>query len=152
MSVTPHKFSVERNVDKAKIAISETQTAFNKKGRVNHEDEDADQIEKKEDETGEAAATVSHRGSDEDDGGFKTPTSSDHRIPPIKQCPPAPMKPRPPPLRLKRKAPSSSQPPEIESIFRSIANDQDDAQQHKIKQARTDEINTDQKINVKEKN
>ncbi|KAG6430436.1 hypothetical protein SASPL_108503 [Salvia splendens] len=124
MSVS--SLSVER---KAKFSISETtQTGVEEKGRVNLE---ADQIDKKEDESGEAAATVSH-----DEDGFKTPTSSDHRIPPITECPPAPTKPRPPPLRLKRKSP---QPAEIESIFRSIATDQDDTQRHKIKKARTDD-------------
>ncbi|XP_047957379.1 cyclin-dependent protein kinase inhibitor SMR3-like [Salvia hispanica] len=114
---------------KAKFSISETTQngVEEEKGRVNLE------IEKKEDESGEAAATVSH---DDDEDGFKTPTSSDHRIPPITECPPAPTKPRPPPLRLKRK---SSQPAEIESIFRSIATDQDDTQHRKIKKARTDD-------------
>lgn len=33
---------------------------------------------------------------EEDDDGFKTPTSLDHKIPVIKQCPPAPKKPKPP--------------------------------------------------------
>ena len=37
------------------------------------------------------------------DDGFKTPTSSDHRIPVILQCPPAPRKPKPVPSK-KRKA------------------------------------------------
>ncbi|KAG6427370.1 hypothetical protein SASPL_111613 [Salvia splendens] len=118
MSVS--SLSVERE---AKFIISETtQTGVEEKGRVNLE------IEKKEDERDEAAATVSH------DDGFKTPTSSDHRIPPITRCPPPPVKPRPPPMRVKRKI---SQPAEIESIFRSIAADQDDTAQHrKIKKAR----------------
>ncbi|KAK8512289.1 hypothetical protein V6N13_097059 [Hibiscus sabdariffa] len=41
-------------------------------------------------------------GDDDDDGdGFKTPTSSEHKIPEPKTCPPAPTRPRP----LKRKAP-----------------------------------------------
>ncbi|KAK6146924.1 hypothetical protein DH2020_017836 [Rehmannia glutinosa] len=41
----------------------------------------------------------------EDDDGFKTPTSAEHRIPAITECPPAPRKPRP---NLKRKAASTS--------------------------------------------
>lgn len=41
---------------------------------------------------------------DEADEGFKTPTSSDHKIPVILQCPPAPRKPKPIPSRRKRKA------------------------------------------------
>ncbi|KAK8553714.1 hypothetical protein V6N12_030698 [Hibiscus sabdariffa] len=40
-------------------------------------------------------------GDDDDDDGFKTPTSSEHKIPEPKTCPPAPRRPRP----LKRKAP-----------------------------------------------
>jgi hypothetical protein len=32
---------------------------------------------------------------EEEDDGFKTPTSLDHKIPVIKQCPPAPKKPKP---------------------------------------------------------
>lgn len=43
---------------------------------------------------------------EEDNDGFRTPTSLDHRIPVVaKQCPPAPRKPKP---SLKRKASQSS--------------------------------------------
>ncbi|GMI97101.1 hypothetical protein like AT2G28870 [Hibiscus trionum] len=42
---------------------------------------------------------------DEDDDGFKTPTSLDHKIPGILKCPPAPRKPKSLPiLSAKRKA------------------------------------------------
>ena len=41
---------------------------------------------------------------EEDDDGFKTPTSLDHKLPVIKQCPPAPKKPKPP---LKRRFPAN---------------------------------------------
>ncbi|KAK9290094.1 hypothetical protein L1049_008258 [Liquidambar formosana] len=45
---------------------------------------------------------------EEDDGndGFRTPTSLENKIPVIKQCPPAPRKPKPIPS-TKRKVPSS---------------------------------------------
>ncbi|KAJ4842681.1 hypothetical protein Tsubulata_014903 [Turnera subulata] len=39
----------------------------------------------------------------EDDDGFKTPTSLDHKLPVITECPPAPRKPH---LSMKRKPPS----------------------------------------------
>ncbi|KAG6437421.1 hypothetical protein SASPL_102337 [Salvia splendens] len=133
MSANPQISPVD---DKEKITISETQSR-----ETQNLESKADQIEKKEDESNEA--TVSHRESDADEsGGFKTPTSSDHKIPPITECPPAPIKPRPPPPRLKRK-PSSPQPAEIESVFRSIANDQDDAHHHKMKKARNDDGDED---------
>ncbi|XP_057778915.1 cyclin-dependent protein kinase inhibitor SMR10 [Salvia miltiorrhiza] len=140
MSGKPHIFQVDRNDDEEKISISET--AAEERERENFEDETDHRqhpkdVAKKEDCESDKA-TVSERGSDAVDDGFKTPTSSDHRIPAITQCPPAPMKPRPPPPRLKRKA-SSPPPAEIESIFRSIANDQDDAHHHKFKKARTDD-------------
>ncbi|KAG6434082.1 hypothetical protein SASPL_105703 [Salvia splendens] len=123
MSANPQIFPAD---DKEKIAISETQKSENLESK-------SDQIESDE-------AIVSHRESDADEGGggFETPTSSDHKIPPITECPPAPMKPRPPPPRLKRKA-SSPQPAEIESVFRSIGNDQDDAHSHKMKKARNED-------------
>ncbi|CAA3029684.1 Hypothetical predicted protein [Olea europaea subsp. europaea] len=61
----------------------------------------------------------------EDDDGFKTPTSLDHRIPAMTQCPPAPKKMLPEPS-LKRKV----SPPrfdvsdaEVESIFSPISED-----------------------------
>ncbi|KAJ4971978.1 hypothetical protein NE237_005077 [Protea cynaroides] len=44
---------------------------------------------------------------EDEDEGFRTPTSLDHRIPVIKQCPPAPRKPKSSFL-TKRKASSSS--------------------------------------------
>ncbi|XP_047983093.1 uncharacterized protein LOC125223840 [Salvia hispanica] len=130
MSANPHIIPVD---DQQKITISDAQKSENLESK-------ADQIEEKEDES---EVTVSHRESDADEGGgFKTPTSSDHKIPPITECPPAPMKPRPPPPRLKRKA-SSPQPAEIESVFRSIGNDQDDAHRHKVKKARNEDGDED---------
>ncbi|XP_007027037.2 PREDICTED: uncharacterized protein LOC18597768 [Theobroma cacao] len=44
----------------------------------------------------------------DDDDGFKTPTSLDHKIPVIKQCPPAPRKPQPAPLPSNKRKASSS--------------------------------------------
>lgn len=115
-------------------------------GATDHRTESPEQLIKNEDDLETDRATVSHRELSEDDDGFKTPTSPNHRIPVIKQCPPAPMKLRPPPSKLKRKASSppprsspSIQPEEVESIFSPIANDQeDDAQRHKIKKARAE--------------
>ncbi|XP_022143885.1 cyclin-dependent protein kinase inhibitor SMR2-like [Momordica charantia] len=40
-----------------------------------------------------------------DDDGFRTPTSSDHKIPVIKQCPPAPRRPKPISCRSRRSSP-----------------------------------------------
>lgn len=44
------------------------------------------------------------RDVEDDDDGFKTPTSLGHKIPAILQCPPAPRKPKTIPLMTKRKA------------------------------------------------
>ncbi|XVE61871.1 hypothetical protein DITRI_Ditri06bG0074000 [Diplodiscus trichospermus] len=57
--------------------------------------------EKKEISLGKFEAT------DDDDDGFKTPTSLDQKIPAMKQCPPAPRKPKPL-LSNKRKASTPS--------------------------------------------
>lgn len=46
---------------------------------------------------------------DDFDSGFKTPTSLDHQIPVMLQCPAAPRKPKSRPLLTKRKAQSQSQ-------------------------------------------
>ncbi|KAE8704505.1 putative Pectinesterase-2 precursor [Hibiscus syriacus] len=43
-----------------------------------------------------------------DDDGFKTPTSLDHKIPVMKQCPPAPRKPKPLPSNKRKPSASSS--------------------------------------------
>ncbi|GAB4860167.1 hypothetical protein Ancab_011645 [Ancistrocladus abbreviatus] len=40
--------------------------------------------------------------NEENNDGFKTPTSMDHKIPVILKCPPAPMKPKRPPSRKRR--------------------------------------------------
>ncbi|XWS59807.1 hypothetical protein CRYUN_Cryun08bG0153500 [Craigia yunnanensis] len=90
------------------------------------------------------------KATDDHDDGFKTPTSLDQKIPVMKQCPPAPRKPKPLPSN-KRKAstPSStgstartcrnlqldlSQ--EVESLFpRSVLADL----HRKVKKARTQE-------------
>ncbi|KAL9153171.1 hypothetical protein ABFS82_10G032500 [Erythranthe guttata] len=81
----------------------------------------------------------------EDDDGFKTPTSSDHRIPAITECPPAPRKTRPQSSKSKRKAESPpgarrrlqlDMSPEIESIFRT---NEDDSGDREIKKARKDD-------------
>ncbi|KAL0375207.1 UNVERIFIED_CONTAM: hypothetical protein Sradi_3436400 [Sesamum radiatum] len=125
------------------------------------DDDDDDQNQKKKEQLEEIKndketddkATVSSRESEkqiaeEDDDGFKTPTTSDHRIPATTQCPPAPKKPRPQTSKLKRKA---SPPPgarrslqfdastEVESIFRQIPDQQDNLEEQKIKKARRED-------------
>lgn len=102
-----------------------------------HQKKLPEEIKKEEEEANKA--TPSRReiiDDDDDDDGFKTPTSSAHRIPAITECPPPPVKPRPPPSKLKRKA----SPPEVDSLFPPIESDQgDNSQQHKIKKARTED-------------
>ncbi|KAL0347305.1 UNVERIFIED_CONTAM: Cyclin-dependent protein kinase inhibitor SMR3 [Sesamum calycinum] len=115
------------------------------------DDDQKEQLEEIKNDEETDNATVSSRESEkqiaEDDDGFKTPTSSDHRIPATTQCPPAPKKPRPQTSKLKRKA---SPPPgarrslqfdaatEVESIFRQIP-DQDNIEEQKIKKARRED-------------
>ncbi|KAE8692456.1 putative Transducin/WD40 repeat-like superfamily protein [Hibiscus syriacus] len=65
-----------------------------------------DDEEKKEESNVKAAASMESENKnvclgefkamvdDEDDDGFRTPTSLDHKIPEMKQCPPAPRKPK----------------------------------------------------------
>uniref|UniRef100_A0A5B6YW82 Cyclin-dependent protein kinase inhibitor SMR3-like n=1 Tax=Davidia involucrata TaxID=16924 RepID=A0A5B6YW82_DAVIN len=80
----------------------------------------------------------------DDDDGFTTPTSSDHKIPVIKQCPPAPQKLRPQQSTTKRKSPPKLRPnilqldlsKEVESMFPPTL--QDDIGR-KIKKARRDD-------------
>ncbi|CAA3024402.1 Hypothetical predicted protein [Olea europaea subsp. europaea] len=79
----------------------------------------------------------------ESDDGFKTPTSLDHKIPVIEQCPPAPKKIRPQPsTSTKRKAsPRTLQfdiSTEVESMFTASSHDDDDVDQ-KMKKTRQDE-------------
>lgn len=83
----------------------------------------------------------------DDDEGFKTPTSSDHQIPVVAQCPPAPRKPRPkpdPPAMKRKLSPSRTRralfrdlSDEVESMFPLQIQDDDDVDR-KIKKARTD--------------
>lgn len=144
MSAKPHQiFSVDRNDGEERVTIAEEREKENlqdEEDKGDHEKQPEEITTKLEDESDKA--TASHRESesdavDDEDDGFLTPTSSDHRIPQITRCPPAPMKPRPPPPRLKRKASSPPQgSAEIESIFSTIVSDQDD---HKMKKARTDD-------------
>ncbi|KAK8685408.1 hypothetical protein V6N13_041410 [Hibiscus sabdariffa] len=60
----------------------------------------------KEEEQGETNVVLARKESQvkkkepDDEDGFKTPTSLEHKIPEPRQCPPAPRRPRP----LKRKA------------------------------------------------
>ncbi|XVF76631.1 hypothetical protein PTKIN_Ptkin13bG0281800 [Pterospermum kingtungense] len=46
------------------------------------------------------------KAKDDHDDGFRTPTSLDHKIPVIKQCPPAPRKPKPLPSNKRKASPS----------------------------------------------
>ncbi|XWS55669.1 hypothetical protein CRYUN_Cryun09bG0020900 [Craigia yunnanensis] len=82
----------------------------------------------------------------DDDDGFKTPTSLDQKIPVIKQCPPAPRKPKPLPSNKRKASPSSSTrtsrnlqvdlSQEVESLFpRTLLADL----HRKVKKARTEE-------------
>ncbi|KAG6631491.1 cyclin-dependent protein kinase inhibitor SMR12-like [Carya illinoinensis] len=63
------------------------------------------------------------RDMEEEDDGFKTPTSLDHKIPVVLQCPPAPKKLKPKAVTTKRKAARRRIPldlsNEIESLFPS---------------------------------
>ncbi|KAK4583604.1 hypothetical protein RGQ29_026368 [Quercus rubra] len=74
-----------------------------------HEGKEEFEIEKKEekreatvpsDECESVRPSLGEFKVQEDDDGFKTPTSLDHKVPVIKQCPPAPRKPKP---SMKRK-------------------------------------------------
>ncbi|CAI9780124.1 unnamed protein product [Fraxinus pennsylvanica] len=80
----------------------------------------------------------------ESDDGFKTPTSLDHKIPVIEQCPPAPKKTRPQPsTSTKRKAsPRALQfdySTEVESMFLAISHDEDNDVVQKMKKTRRDD-------------
>ncbi|KAK8485308.1 hypothetical protein V6N13_024300 [Hibiscus sabdariffa] len=76
--------------------------------------------------------------SHDDDDGFKTPTSLDHKIPVMNQCPPSPRKRKPPPSNKRKPSPSSSTcrnlqldfSKEVDSLFPSDkkARKQDDKQ------------------------
>lgn len=147
---------MSENLGSCPEMVSEAETAADEekeKGnldRADHQKETAEEI-KNEEETDKT--TDSYRESEkqisEDDDGFKTPTSSDHRIPAIVQCPPAPTKPRPQPSKLKRKASPLGDclslqldaSTEVESIFLPIiSNDQDNTHEgQKIKKARRDD-------------
>ncbi|KAB2098401.1 hypothetical protein ES319_A01G236300v1 [Gossypium barbadense] len=74
------------------------------------EDEDEDEDERNSLEFQDRKKKIISLGElkandDGDDDGFKTPTSLDHKIPVMKQCPPAPRKPKP--LSSKKRKPSS---------------------------------------------
>ncbi|CAI9766267.1 unnamed protein product [Fraxinus pennsylvanica] len=80
----------------------------------------------------------------ESDDGFKTPTSLDHKIPVMEQCPPAPRKTRPQPsTSTKRKAsPGTLQfdiSTAVESMFTAISHGDDDVDQKKKKPRQDDE-------------
>ncbi|KAI3474091.1 hypothetical protein Pfo_028879 [Paulownia fortunei] len=142
---------MSENLGSCPEIVSETETPAEEKEKGNLDSADRQkELEEIKNEEETDKATVSSRESEkqiaEDEDGFKTPTSSDHRIPAIMQCPPAPKKTRPQSSKLKRKA----SPPgagrtlqldastEVESIFLPIPNP-DNAEEQKIKKARRDD-------------
>ncbi|GKV30004.1 hypothetical protein SLEP1_g38871 [Rubroshorea leprosula] len=70
-------------------------------GRKNKEDTGT-AVSEKSGNTGKLSLGEFEVTVGENDEGFRTPTSQDHRIPVVKECPPAPRKPKPP--SRKRKA------------------------------------------------
>ncbi|XP_047307074.1 uncharacterized protein LOC124910475 [Impatiens glandulifera] len=84
-----------------------------------------------------------------DTGNFTTPTSSDHKIPSPKHCPPAPRKPwsiQPPPAHLrKRKGSPSSDIPfrDLDLFFIDQKLQEESANSHKVKKPRTHDDNKD---------
>ncbi|MBA0551497.1 hypothetical protein Golob_022379 [Gossypium lobatum] len=122
-------------------------------GDGDDEDEDEDEDERNSLEFQDKKKIISlgelRANDDGDDDGFKTPTSLDHKIPVMKQCPPAPRKPKP--LSSNKRKPSS--PPssggdrnllkidfakEVESLFPSDVL----ADTHrKVKKARKEDYN-----------
>ncbi|XP_022865278.1 cyclin-dependent protein kinase inhibitor SMR10-like [Olea europaea var. sylvestris] len=119
-------------------------------GQVNVTKQD-DQDTHHKDEEEEVKAIFSSRESkkpclaqsevEEYDEGFKTPTSSDHKIPVVKQCPPAPRKTRSStkrklsPSRIRRRLQLDVS-AEIESMFPPRPRDDNE---HKIKKARSND-------------
>ncbi|CAI9779047.1 unnamed protein product [Fraxinus pennsylvanica] len=113
--------------------------------------DDHDDTHHKEEEEEEFKAIFSSRESEkpclaqsqveEYDEGFKTPTSSDHKISVVKQCPAAPRKTRSStkrkssPARIRRSLQLDVS-AEIESMFPSRPRDD---KEHKIKKARRDD-------------
>ncbi|XP_051130482.1 uncharacterized protein LOC127251006 [Andrographis paniculata] len=95
-------------------------------------------------------------GGGDGEDGFRTPTSSENKIPPVTDCPPAPRKSKNQSSKLKRKASSSSPPPappqarrrilesdastEVESIFRPDSGQDDSVEDQRpvAKKAKTD--------------
>ncbi|XP_022865257.1 cyclin-dependent protein kinase inhibitor SMR3-like [Olea europaea var. sylvestris] len=123
-------------------------------GQVNvtkQDDQDTHHKDEEEDEEEEVKAIFSSRESkkpclaqsevEEYDKGFKTPTSSDHKIPVVKQCPPAPRKTRSStkrklsPSRIRRRLQLDVS-AEIESMFPPRPRDDNE---HKIKKARSND-------------
>lgn len=72
---------------------------------------------------------VGLKEEEEEDDGFRTPTSLEHKIPVVKECPPAPKKPRSEPAVKKRKtSPNSCRvhldlTQEMEWLFRPLFED-----------------------------
>lgn len=76
-------------------------------GQENEDDKQEEHLQgkivlSKQSDSGTTWSRVKNKVEDEEDEGFRTPTSLDHRIPVTKQCPHAPRKPKP---SLKRKPP-----------------------------------------------
>ncbi|CAA2974248.1 cyclin-dependent protein kinase inhibitor SMR3-like [Olea europaea var. sylvestris] len=104
--------------------------SFSESQLENIEEGEGNEEKKPEDEKVAKILCLGESEVAEDDDGFKTPTSSDNKIPVMTQCPPAPKKIRPEPS-MKRKA---SSPPrslqfdvpaaEVDSIFSPISKDQ----------------------------
>ncbi|KAE8039043.1 hypothetical protein FH972_011491 [Carpinus fangiana] len=70
---------------------------------VKQEEEEEEENKKKKKINIPSVTVGEFRDVEDDEDGFKTPTSLDHKIPAILQCPPAPRKPKTIPL-TKRKA------------------------------------------------
>ncbi|CAA2980133.1 Hypothetical predicted protein [Olea europaea subsp. europaea] len=120
-------------------------------GQVNVTKQDDHDTHHKEEDEEEVKAIFSSRESkkpclaqsevEEYDEGFKTPTSSDHKIPVVKQCPAAPRKTRSStkrkssPSRIRRRLQLDVS-AEIESRFPPRPRDDNE---HKIKKARSND-------------
>ncbi|KAL6520969.1 hypothetical protein OROGR_017538 [Orobanche gracilis] len=91
-----------------------------------------------------SAKKLENKIASDDEDEFKTPTSSEHRIPAITECPPAPKRPHPSnwkrrkcPTSRRRLALDSSE--EVESLFRQVA-DIDDEEPRNKKARRDDDL------------
>lgn len=94
--ITPESFRVNlQDADQIQFIFSVNDSQQQQQQPQACCDDDSDSVCFLDGATTDRSSARSESSISADDDGFRTPTSSDHKIPVVEQCPPAPRRPRP---------------------------------------------------------